>query len=247
MFFFDCNVSFGAPPRPPLSQSETAEELLTEMDHNGIDEALVTCAAQRFDSPLVGNSWLNEQIKDQPRLHPAWAILPPHTGEMPVDSLLAQMRENNVRALWAWPAEHHYLLDATTFGSLFEELVARRIPLFLPLTEHGWPAVSHLLGDFPELTLVAVDQSVWGEDRYFRPLIEKYPNLYLETSHYELALGLHDFYRKYGAGRWLFGTGYPTRYMGGAVMELLRADIPQPAVEAIAGDNLARLFKEVRL
>lgn len=252
MYFFDCHVSFGLPPKPPLSYAATAEDLLAEMDHNGVDEALVTCAAQCFDSPLVGNPCLVEQIQGHPRLHPAWAILPSQTGEMPVAGLIEGMRQGGVRALWAWPARHQYLLDAATFGPLLEELAARRIPLFLPLSESGgratsWATVGALLRDFPGLALVATDQSVWGEDRFFRPLIEKYPHFYLETSHYELAHGLHDFYGRYGAERWLFGTAYPARYMAGAVMQLLHTDIPPSAVEAIAGGNLRRLLEEVRL
>ncbi|MBN1583038.1 MAG: amidohydrolase family protein [Anaerolineae bacterium] len=252
MFFFDCNVSFGVAPTPALSYAKTAGALLAEMDWNGIDEAIVTCAAQHFDSPLVGNPLLIERLAGCPRLHPAWAILPSQTGEMEVDALLDGMRANDVRALWAWPSEHHYLLDALTMGPLLEELVARRIPLFLPLPEYGgrasgWTAVGALLRDFPELTLVATDQSVWGEDRYFRPLVERYPNFYIETSHYELAHGLRDLVKRYGAERWLFATGYPIRYMGGAVMQLLHADIPPAAVEAIAAGNVRRLLKEVRL
>ncbi|MBN1139280.1 MAG: amidohydrolase family protein [Anaerolineae bacterium] len=252
MFLFDCNVSFGVAPKPALSYAATAEALLAEMDRNGVDEALVVCAAQRFDSPLVGNPLLIEQTGGRPRLHPAWAILPAQTGEMEVETLLAAMRAHAVRALWAWPAQHHYLLDALTMGPLLEELVARRIPLFVPLTEYGgraagWVAVGNLLRDYPELVLVATDQSVWGEDRYFRPLLARYPNLHLETSHYELAHGLRDVVATYGAERWLFGSGYPTRTMGGAAMQLLHADIPPAAAEAIAGGNLRRLLKEVRL
>ena len=107
MFFFDCNVSFGLIPNPPPSLAATPEALLAEMDHCGVDGALVTCAAQRFDSPLVGNGLLIEQVRDQPRLHPAWALLPSQTGEMPEPDLLAgRMREDGTRALWAWPLQH---------------------------------------------------------------------------------------------------------------------------------------------
>jgi predicted TIM-barrel fold metal-dependent hydrolase len=253
VFFFDCNVSFGVAPNPPLSQATTAEALLAEMDHCGIDEALVTCAAQKHISPLVGNLTLIEQVRDHPRLHPAWAILPTQTGEMPEPlELMQQMRENGVGALWAWPGEHKYLLDAVTFGPLLEGLTVRGIPLFISLTDSGktdsgWLKVSELLHSFPDLTLVVTDQSVWGEDHYFRPLIERYPSLYVETSHYELANGLADFYGRYGADRWLFGTAYPKRYMGGAMLQLLHADIPDSAVEAIAGGNLRRLLQGVQL
>jgi hypothetical protein len=246
-------VSFGATPIPPLRQATTAKALLSEMDHNGVNEALVTCAAQRHISPLVGNPMLIEQVHDHSRLHPVWALLPSQTGEMPKPTqLLEQMRQNSVRALCAWPCEHRFLLNATTFGTLFEELIARHIPLFFDLTdggraEEGWSSVSNLLREFPHLTLVASNQSVWGQDHFFRPLIERYPNLYIETSHYELANGLRDFYARYGSDRWLFGTAYPKRYMGGAVLQLLHADIPTPAKESIAGGNLRRILREAEL
>jgi predicted TIM-barrel fold metal-dependent hydrolase len=78
-------------------------------------------------------------------------------------------------------------------------------------------------------------------------LIERYPHLYLETSHYELAHGLRAFYERYGADRWLFGSAFPQRYMGGAVHQLRQADLPESAKEAIAGGNLQRILSEVDL
>jgi predicted TIM-barrel fold metal-dependent hydrolase len=162
------------------------------------------------------------------------------------------MRSSNVRALWAWPSLHHYLLDTTTFGPLLEEMVSRSVPLFLPQTEQsggraGWALASDLLGAFPRLVLVVTDQSVWGQDRYFRPLLDRYPNLFLETSHYELAHGLSALHKRYGAERLLFGSAFPRRYVGGAVYQLVQSDLPQAAIEAIAGGNLRRLLGGVVL
>ncbi|HUT19514.1 MAG TPA: hypothetical protein VM366_10165 [Anaerolineae bacterium] len=251
--FFDCNVSFGIPPKPGLGYAATPDDLLAEMDHCGVDEALVTCAAQQFGSPLEGNEMVVVQTRGYARLHPVWALLPSQTGEFPEPAaLIAQMRVHNVHALCAWPGQHHYLLDGRTFGSLLEELTARRVPLFLPLTEQsggqgGWSLAGSLLEEYPRLTLVLTNQSVWGQDRYFRPLVEQYPNLYLETSHYELANGLSDLCRRYGAERWLFGSAYPERCLGGAVYQLLRADVPRAAIKAIAGANLRRLLEEAVL
>lgn len=253
MFYYDCNASFGAAPIPGLCQATRPDELVEEMDRCGVDEALVTCALQRFGSPLVGNPLVVEATRPHARLRPAWALLPSQTGEFPAPhSLIAHLRDSGVRALWAWPSMHNYLLDRVTFGPLLEEMVSRRLPLFLPQTERsgdlgGWSLVSALLADFPHLTLVVTDQSVWGQDRYFRPLLERYPNLYLDTSHYELAHGLRAFYERYGAGRLLYGSAFPRRYMGGAVYQLARADLPPDAIEAIAGANLSRVLSEVIL
>jgi predicted TIM-barrel fold metal-dependent hydrolase len=251
--FFDCNVSFGPRPNPGLAYAATSSELLDQMDRCGVDQALATCAAQQFGSPIDGNEMIVAQTREHPRLHPAWGLLPAQTGEFPEkEALIAQMRAHGVRALWAWPSHHRYLLDRRTFGSLLEELTARHIPLFLPLSEEsnpqrGWALAGALLEDFPQLTLVLTNQSVWGQDRYFRPLMEAYPNLYLETSHYELAHGLTDFHQRYGSDRWLFGSAYPARCMGGAMYQLMRAELPASALEAIAGANLRRLLAGVVL
>jgi hypothetical protein len=251
--FFDCNISFGVRPKPGLGYAATPEDLLAEMDRCGVDQALVTCAAQQFGSPLEGNEMVVAQTREHVRLHPVWALLPSQTGEFPEPGdLVVSMRAYKVRALWSWPGQHRYLLDRRTFGPLLEELTARRVPLFLPLTEQsgdqsGWCLAGSLLEIYPRLTLVLTNQSVWGQDRYFRPLIEEYANLYLETSHYELAHGLSDFCRRYGAERWLFGSAYPERCLGGAVYQLLRAELPLSAIKAIAGANLCRLLEEAVL
>lgn len=252
LLFFDCNTSYGNLNVPSLKYAPTTAALLAEMDHCGVDEALVTCAAQ-VGSPWDGNADLLTDIRQQVRLHPAWVLLPYQTGEIPEPAqFIAAMKAQGVRALWAWPGGHHYHLDEVTFGPLFEELIARSIPLFYRLTDAGdsrlgWAEVSRLLKEFPELTLVAADQSVWGEDHYFRPLVERYPNFYLETSHYELANGLVDFHNKYGPDRWLFGSAYPRRTMGGAVLQLANTELPLEARQAIAGGNLKRLLGEVKL
>lgn len=111
MLSFDCNASFGVMPHPPPSPAMTPEALLAERDHRGVDEALVTCAAQCFDPPSVSHGLSVEQVRDWPHPHPAWALLPTQAGEMPEpDRFVGQMGENGGCALWAWPSQHCYLL-----------------------------------------------------------------------------------------------------------------------------------------
>ena len=254
MRFLDCNATFGPPSVAPPGYAVTAADLLAEMDFCGVESALVTCATQRDGSPIEGNQLVVDLTRALPRLRPAWAILPPQTEELApdVDSFFSSMARAGVRALWAFPARHHFLLNRTTFGSFLEELTSRQIPLFLPLTEvsgssQGWQLVDEILADFPRLTLVATDQSVWGQDRYFRPLVERYPRFHFETSRYELGRGIEAFCQKYGPDRLLFGTRYPDTPMGGPVLNLAHADISDTDREAIAEGNLERLLAEVRL
>lgn len=243
--FLDASASFGRALVPPMKYAETAQDLLREMDFCGVHEALVWHAAMKDDSPVIGNRLLSEAIKGKPRLHGTWALLPFQTGELgsPYEFLTA-MKKNNIRALRAWPNEHRYLLNAVTFGNFFELMVERRIPLLL---EPDWQLITNLLRDCPELTVIAVGHGNWGQDRFFRPLIEKYPNFYIDISRYELDMGIADFCAKYGHERLLFATNYPSAIMGAPVLMLLHCEISEEAKRAIAGENLRRLLQKVNL
>ena len=95
--------------------------------------------------------------------------------------------------------------------------------------------------------MIANQLSNHGQDRYFRPLIERYPRFYVDTTRYECDGGIAAFCRKYGPERMLFGSGFPDIPFFGGVLTLMHADIPDGAKEAIAGGNLRRLLEEVAL
>jgi hypothetical protein len=244
--FFDCNCCFGIPPVPIFRISRTAEDLLAEMEFCNVKRALVYHAAMHsFDSPLVGNDLLLKEIAGCPGLLPTRAIMPPQTGEQPdALTLLAEMKERGVRALWAFPSDHHYILTRETFGSLFDELSERRVPLFV-LTD--LVQIGELLRLYPELTVIAAFPGPVPLDRYFRPLVERYLNFYIETSCYMVDEGIESFCERYGPERLLFGTGYPANYMGSAMLRLAQADIDEASKQTIASGNLERLLSEVVL
>ena len=243
MDWFDCNCGFGVPAKPFGTVFAAAADLVDELDFCGVGQALVFHVAQQSESPRAGNRLVMAETSNQPRLHPTWAILPPQT-DWEVADFLADMKKQGVRVLRAHPEECRYLLNGATFGALLEELVARKLPLFLG---PRWQEGADLLRDFPKLTLLVVNHSDWGDDRLFRPLIERYPRLHLDTSNYQLERGLSDFVHKYGPDRLLYGSGSPNLQMGAALLTLAQADMSAEAKSAIAGGNLRRLLSEVRL
>ncbi|MGC9318610.1 MAG: amidohydrolase family protein [Armatimonadota bacterium] len=253
MELFDCNCWYGVPRSPPTAVAETPEALLGEMERAGVARALVRNAAIFEESPEVGNRLTAEAARCEPRLEPAWGILPPHTGELgEVDDFLDAMREAGVRALWAYPEKHRYLLSAAAMGGLLEEMQSRGIPLFLHRREmpgnlDTYRLAHELLADFPELHMVIVAHGSWGEDRLFRPLMERYRSFMVDTSRYELDGGIEDLCRAYGPRRLLLGTNFPETPMGGPVLTLLHARISDEERELIAGGNLRRMLEEVRL
>lgn len=245
MEWFDCNIGFGVARVPPGPFAATAQELLKEMDSCGVAAALVWHAAMRDESAQAGNRLVVEKTRGLPRLHPAWAILPPQTGEMgTVAEWLEGMRKQGVKALIAYPEQHRYLLNGLTFGPLLEEMIARRIPLILG---PDWRNVTALLAEFPRLVVIVTGHGSWGEDRYYRPLLERYPGFHVDTSNYALDGGIADAVRKYGPDRLVYGSGFPELQMGGSLMMVATADISDEARVAIAGGNLRRLLAEVKL
>jgi uncharacterized protein len=240
MKLLDGNCSYGRNPRPPHRFAATPEDLIEQMDYCGIEAALVFHTNQRFASPATGNRMVVDETRHQPRLLPTWAILPDSCGELPpAEDLLEQMKLQNIRALWAFPQEHRYRLDGDTFPELFRLITRHRIPL---LAKENLFHLKELLRDCPDLIVVAMNQGPHGLDRHLRPLLDAFPNLYVDTSYMITAGMLEGLCDRYGPDRLIFGTAYPDNCAGGALACLLHADIGEEAKRLIAAGNLERLL-----
>jgi predicted TIM-barrel fold metal-dependent hydrolase len=249
MDFFDCNVFIGLPDRRPVVPVRTVAELLAAMDRAGVDEALVWHIAQHDATPHVGNRLLTEAIQSQPRLWGCWSMLPNQAREFPAPAqLFRKMEAARVKAIRVFPSDHKFLINEVTMGDLLAAMVTQRVPLFVSVKRGmEWRDLYALLAEFPDLVCVICDHGCWGEDRRFRPLLERYPNVYVDTSQYLLDGGIEGLVADYGARRILFGSGFPESYFGGMMMALKHAEIPLAAKEAIAHGNLSRILEEVRV
>jgi len=249
MQFFDSNLFFGLPMNGSLEPVPTAEDLLAEMDRAGIAQALVWHIAQHDASPQVGNQLLAEAIAPYPRLKGCWTVLPNQTGEFPPpDELLQRMAKARVAALRIFPRSHRFLANEVSMGELFAEMVAQRIPLFVSLKRGmDWQDVYALLAEYPDLVCAICDHGCWGMDRMFRPLLSRYPNVYVDTSQYLLDGGFEALVADYGPDRILFGSGFPESYFGTMMLTLQHSGISTEAKAAIAGGNLQRILAEERL
>jgi hypothetical protein len=156
MKFFDCQCAFGPYRTRVFRFARTAEELIEELDFSNIERALVYHTTMRFDHPAVGNERVVAEVVGHPRLLPTWSLLPSQTGEQPpVDVLLRQMREQNVRALRIFPDDHRYFCDDITWGDQLAVYMERRIPLFV---RASLDKVAQLLRSFPDLIVVTGSQ-----------------------------------------------------------------------------------------
>ncbi len=249
MRFFDCNAFFGLPTIRPLLPVASAEALLAEMDRAGIERALVWHIAQHDASPQVGNQLLADAIRPHPRLVGCWTVLPNQAREFPPPRQLFQaMREARVGAIRIFPGSHKFLANEVALGDLLGPMVERRVPLFLSMQRGmDWRSVYDLLIEFPNLVCVICDHGCWGEDRLFRPLLDSYPNVYVDTARYLLDGGIEALVADYGAQRLLYGSGFPESYFGGMMLALRHARIPDEAKGLVASGNLERILAEEEL
>lgn len=244
--FFDCNTFIGTPMNAALYRPESAESLLSAMDRAGIERALVWHIAQHDHDPITGNELLARAIASHPRLVGCWTILPTQCGEIgDVAEWLASAAQARVRAFRAFPAASRYLLRSTVVGDLMDAFAMYRLPLILSI-QRGvtWEMVYNLMAEYPELTVILADLDIWGSDRFFRPLIERYGRVHLDISSYLSDGGIEAFADEYGVERLLFGTGHPACYQGSAMLALAHAELDEEDKQAVAAGNLERLLEE---
>jgi len=250
LVFFDANLCFGRPIRAVYQPAETAADLQRVMARAGIAKGLAWHAAQRDYAASDGNRLLAKAIAGRKNLYGCWAILPPQTGEVITPDFFRRMKTHRIFALRAFPEHHNYLLNRVVFGKFLDEVTQRRIPLMLSLEKSGggWAAIYQFLAEFPALTCVLCDIGVWNSDRRTWPLLENYPNVFLET--HLLALedaGIEETVARYGAERLLFGSNFPERYPEGAMLAIRHAAIPAADKKKIASSNLESLMQGAQL
>jgi predicted TIM-barrel fold metal-dependent hydrolase len=245
--FFDVNCAIGRTRLPSPRVLATARDLLDEMRFHGIRAALVSHAVARESSPRMGNALLSEETAPHPELLACWTVLPPSTGEMPgPDALTQEMRARGVRAVRMYPDVHGYRFTHDSCGDLLAVLERERAPLLLTMQRENlqrsdWDEIADACTRHPALPIVLTRVS-WRIDRLLFPLLERLPNLFVETSFYQGHRAIEEYCRRFGATRLLFGTHLPVCAPGASLMPITHADLPDEQKAAIAGGNLRRLL-----
>ncbi len=257
MDFFDVNCSFGLPAAPgeAIAPCATLDDLAAAHRRAGIAGGVVWHMAQHDVAPQRGNAMVSEAIAGRDDYVGCWTLLPPQTGELDLDTLFGRMRAERIVALRAFPYAHRWLLNRLTMGPVLDAMSRRRVPLLLSVRRTGpgvgpaqaWGDIHHLMADFPDLTLIICDHGSWGCDRYFRPLLDAFERVMVDTSLYYIDGGIESVVDRYGPGRLVYGSGLPDRYPGGMMLAIAHGQIRDDAKAAIAGGTARRLLEEVRL
>lgn len=247
--FFDVNIYTGKRMDDFLKRGITGEELLQKMKQLNIERALVYHILQRDGHPEIGNEVLIKEISDKPQLYGILTGLPFSTDEVKKFNF-RELRDKKIAGFNLFPKKHNYLLNRTTMGDFLSEIEYRRFPVFLyPMSGFSveWRDIYSLLEKFPQLVCVLCDIGIWNTDRYTWPLLERFPGVYLESSLLSLNEGsLEETVKRFGAERVVFGSGYPERYIEGAILQLTHSKISEEDKEKIAYRNIERVIGEIK-
>lgn len=254
--FFDAHCVLGPHVRwwPPLPA--TAPALLRAMDRFGIGQALVSDSLARSSDPAEGNRALEQVTAEEPRLIPAWVLLPPATGETPAPGRVVQeMRRAGVRAAFLCPATYGHGLESWEVDELLTPLAEAGVPVFLdpePAVP-GWgyayeadsldvDAAVRLARRHPTLPVVMTAFRFRATHRRVCQAMQATPNLHLELSGWWFYKNVELLVELVGPGRLLFGTRMPVHDPSATRAVVQYADVPEEAVRQMAGGNLRRLL-----
>ena len=247
--FFDVNCTIGRMAAPPRHGPRTAEALLEALDHAGVERALVCHSLSLEAHPVVGNAQAVRETAALPRLWPCWTVLPPTTGEMaPPESLPAAMREAGVRAVRLCPSagRHQFPLTSPDAARLLGVLAERRVPTLIDSAEVSWGAVEAVAKAHPRLPLILLSVG-YRAARTAYPVLDATENVLIEINLYQGCGLLREGVERFGARRFLFGTGLPRFEPGCAVASVLYAAVSAQDRRQVAGANLERLLREADL
>jgi uncharacterized protein len=251
MHLFDASAYIGDWATERLAFS-TPQALLAEMDRLGIAQALVCHTLAWQNSPALGNARLMDELAGQPRLEPAWVVMPGEPGDGPA-ALCAQMAAHGVRAVRLCPRDHVYPLNAWMAGDLLSALAQRRYLVLLDVDQvvlptglfdvdpSGWNHIAWMAETYPDLAIL-LTRVGYRALRVLRPLMRRCPNLFLDLSYFATHQGVETIVAEFGAERLVFGTSQPLLDAGGSLARLAYAEVTPGQRELMAHLNLDRLL-----
>lgn len=245
---FDVNCWLGKPFEPTFTTVNGLESLKKMLARNGIRRAVLShTMCVRYDAE-AGNRALLEMLQQDESLVSAATLVPETARSGTWGSVLRSLIAGGIRLVRLFPKSHNFLLDDDYLGGLLHTLQNLRLPIVLWHTEAAWPEIAAVCSRYRDLPVIVegTGRKLFYDNRTYYALLERFPNLYLETHNLTNYLGLDDLVRHFGSGRFLFGSYFPHEDPNSAAMLLTHGELTADAQENIAHRNLENLIAEVR-
>ncbi len=245
---FDVNCWLGKPFEATFTTVDGFEPVKKMLVRCGIRRAVFShTMCVRYDAE-AGNRALVETLRQDESMVGAATLVPEMARSGAWDSVLRSLIADGIRLVRLFPRSHNFLLDDEYLGELFQTLQDLRVPVVLWHTEAAWQEIAEVCSRYRELTVIVegTGRKLFYDNRTYYALLERFPNLHLETHNLTNYLGLDDLVRCFGSRRFLFGSYFPHEDPNSAVMLLTDGEFTDADRANIACRNLENLIAEVR-
>ncbi len=246
---FDANILLGPMPLRPPGAPECRADLLSTLDCFGIVQGLVTHTLAKWHDVTTGNRRLTEEIAGDERLVACWVVLPSGTGEVPPEpQQVAQLLAAGARAARLCPVAYRLSLEPWEVDPLLAALADRQVPLLLDMDNRHWSEgrpwgfIERTCRTYPTLPLVLLREPQ-ANFRTLFPLLDRCPNLVLETSYLQGHDAIRLIVERWGTQRLVFGTGLPVWDAALPLTGLTYAGLEPEALAAVGGGTLRHLLE----
>lgn len=247
--FFDANCWYGMSKHPRRAFVRTVDELDALMERTGVAKANVSFFIAKFLKPMEGNSQLLEDIRGKDRYTPSIVVIPwMFPTEAEVEAYVLEMVAQGVKSIRIFPKTHNYIVNAWSNSFLLDLFEQHRIPVFVTTKDLSWDMLYQLGHDHADLPVILEqsDMEAFFNLGYLIPLLEKCPNISLETNRVHEYLALDTLVRRFGAGRFVYGSSVPVDDPFAQLALITMGDFSRSDKEKIAHENLEELFAGVR-
>ena len=236
---FDANIGIGH-RHDRVAPFADADELLVQMQRQGVDRALIYHVQGEAISAVDGNRVLADWAGDCDNFALQWMA---NANRDCLEQLQSLQREGQIHSvrLHSTSASSLSFTD-WIYGELLAWLAESDIPLWISLADTPADEIFNTLSQYPSLRTVIVGAH-YMHAMAVKPLLRQLPNVHLELSRYEKLRGIEELRDEFGAERLLYGSYYPRYAMGPILYYLHTADLDADELAAVCAGNLERILR----
>ena len=221
------------------------EDVKKELKRLNVIKAITTHSTQKEFDLSYGNVRLCTEIKNDDFFIGSMCLMPLSTKEyMNLDAIDAFVDENKIKTFTLYPTAHRYSFNTWNMKEIYDYIAKKGFPVIISQTDISIDSLYTILKENAKMKVIYTDVG-YANDRSLMTLLEKFDNLYVETSGYQTLDGIEFISRNFGAERLIFGTGMPFKSPGAAISRILFSKITDSEKEKIAYGNICNLTGEV--
>lgn len=233
-----------------LGQTSTEEELLDNMNKNQIDIS-VACPVKTIDPFFEKqNMYISEFQKRHKGKIVGFARIDPNLGKDSEMILREAVEQLQLKGLLLHPWEETFAINDKKVFPFIEMCGGYEIPV---LIETGYPWVSHcfqvasLAEKFPDVKFIMSHGGQFDSSGYALTdvdyVMDRHPNLYIETSGDYSDEGIENIPVRLGNNRILFGSHFPWLNTELEIYRIQRANLKEEDRECIFYKNALEILK----